>query len=206
LAATGLRLWACISKLYPDIWVVNHVVIYRFDGLMYGVVGAYISRYKPALWYSWKFKGLLISFVLFVSLFAGKTWLGTMPFAFVLYNSLTSVVTLAALPYFSTLNEIGSRGWTRVFTFVSVTSYAMYVLNLSVIQWRFIPALFSVTGVRKYLGEYGAAALAFILFWSTVIIGAYLLYRYFEAPWMNLRDRISLTVRKTDKQTEVEKP
>jgi hypothetical protein len=100
-------------------------------------------------------------------------------------------MTLAVLPYFSMLRSIGSKSWTSVFTFVSLISYAMYVLNLSVLQWRIIPAFLSVTGLNSALGADGAAVTGFVLFWPALLIGSYLLYRYFETPWMNMRDRIA---------------
>jgi peptidoglycan/LPS O-acetylase OafA/YrhL len=160
-------------------------------------VGAYIHRYKPRLWSSVRLPALWVSMALLLLMLAGKSWVSGSAFGLVYYYSLASIIALAALPYFSTLTEVKSQRWTSVVTFVSITSYAMYVLNLSVIQWRLIPAFLSATGLKELLGENGSAMLGFILFWPATIVGSYLLYRYFETPWMNLRDRISLARQRT---------
>jgi peptidoglycan/LPS O-acetylase OafA/YrhL len=196
IVPTVLRWWSCVSKPFPDVWEGNHIIICRFDSLMYGVVGAYFRRYKPGLWSLVRLPALWVSIVLLIVFAVGKSWFSASSFGLVYYYSLASIIALAALPYFSTLREIKSRRWTGVITFVSITSYAMYVLNLSVIEWRLIPGFLSVTGLKELLGEPGSAILEFVLFWPVTVVGSYLLYRYFEMPWMNLRDRISLARRR----------
>jgi peptidoglycan/LPS O-acetylase OafA/YrhL len=186
-----MRLYAYLTDAYPDIWVTRSIVVYQLDGLMYGVLGAYTHRYAPGLWSKVRMPGLCVGIALLVLLFAGKPLLLKGSALPVYFPSLASVMTLAVLPYFSMLRSIGSKSWTSVFTFVSLISYAMYVLNLSVLQWRIIPAFLSVTGLNSALGADGAAVTGFVLFWPALLIGSYLLYRYFETPWMNMRDRIA---------------
>jgi peptidoglycan/LPS O-acetylase OafA/YrhL len=191
VAPSMLRLYAYFADVYPDIWVTRSIVVYQMDGLMYGVLGAYVHRYAPGLWSKLRMRGLCVGVALLVLLFAGKALLLNSSALPVYFPSLASIMTLAALPYFSTLRSIESKKWTNVFTFVSLTSYAMYVLNLSVLQWRIIPAFLSVTGLGDALGADGAAVVGFVLFWPALLAGSYLLYRYFETPWMNMRDRIA---------------
>jgi peptidoglycan/LPS O-acetylase OafA/YrhL len=186
---TVLRLYAYGAGFYPDIGLVRFIVIYRLDGLMYGVLGAYAHRYAPEFWNSVRTLGVRLAMGSLVVLSITRFFLSTLALPAYFYT-VASIMTLAALPYFSTLRSIGSESWTRIFRFVSVISYSMYLLNLSVIQWRVVPAFLSITGLGRVVGPVAAAILAFVLFWPMLIGGSYLLYRYFETPWMNLRDRM----------------
>jgi peptidoglycan/LPS O-acetylase OafA/YrhL len=192
IAPLLLRLYAYHNDIYTNTWTINYIVIYRLDALMYGVLGAYAHRYAPDLWRRVRTPGLVLGILLFVVLFAGRQLIAKLPGTPVYFYCLESLTTLAVLPYFSTVASLRSRVWNRIFTFISTTSYAMYILNLSLIQWRLVPAFMGVSGLRDSLGTLEAAITSFVLFWIAVVVGSYLLYRYFETPWMNLRDRITI--------------
>lgn len=185
-----LRLLALSDESYDGIW--DLIVVYRFDALMYGIIGAYLHRYKPGFWMRVKRPGLFAAIFLLLFLHVCNYGLRqTMPYYPAYYYCLLSIMTLAALPYFSTVETLKSKNLIIVFTFISTISFAMYVLNLSLFQWRIIPAIMSVSHLNDLLGNY-APVMAFILFWPLVIIASYILYRYFEQPVMSLRDRIRI--------------
>jgi len=185
-----LRLLALLNEWHDDSW--NFIVVYRFDALMYGIIGAYVHLYKPKLWLRLRRPGLFAA--LFLLLFLHVCNYGfreNLPYYPVYYYCLLSMMTLAALPYFSSVETLKNKKLIIVFTFISTVSFAMYVLNLSLFQWRIIPAFMSVSHLNDLLGNY-APIMTFVLFWPLVIIASYILYRYFEQPIMNLRDRIRI--------------
>ncbi|MBK7389871.1 MAG: hypothetical protein IPI23_12630 [Bacteroidetes bacterium] len=72
---------------------------------------------------------------------------------------------------------------TRIFTHISLISYSMYLINLAlvaeVIRDNFPPA------------DATSAWIAFGVYWVAVIGFSTLLYKYFEKPFTDLRDRFS---------------
>ena len=96
------------------------------------------------------------------------------------YFSLSSISVMFLLPVFS-LWEISPGYFNRGVTHISKISYSMYLINLAlvaeVIKHNFPPA-----GKLDTLLKYGA-------YWVIVIVVSSLLYRYFEKPMTNLRDK-----------------
>ena len=67
----------------------------------------------------------------------------------------------------------------------------MYLLNLTVVIGRIIPITMSLTGLKAYTNDY-LVLLRYFLYWFYLIIGSYLLYRYYEKPITDLRDKIKV--------------
>lgn len=187
-----LRLFAYATDYELAYWGNNYrnIVIFRVDSLMYGILGAYLQRYKTAVWIRMKYPGIILSVLLIMCLTAYAAFKGNLKFWPVCYENLESIAALSALPYFSRLGNIRSQRLAAVFTFISTISYSMYVLNLSIIQWRVIPAFLSITHLREMAAGH-LGILSFALFWPFTLGSAYLLYRYFERPMMDLRDKIN---------------
>ena len=75
----------------------------------------------------------------------------------------------------------------------------MYLLNLTPIQGYGIPAINYIMG-RNELPIEHAYLLDFTLFVILTVIGSYLLYRYFEYPVTQLRERFTNRVSPLDPQ------
>ena len=67
-------------------------------------------------------------------------------------------------------------------TLVSVTSYAMYLINDKLLS-RLFENLFQPLPV-----SFGFALAVYVLYWVTLLSLSYVMYRYFEKPMTNLRD------------------
>ncbi len=159
----------------------------RLDSIMYGVLGAFIQFYYREKWLKYKKELLIIGiFLLLLSKFiipryAGLDSLYNAVFSF----SLISIATLFLLPFLSVLKSSGGILF-RSITFISLISYSMYLLNLSIIQrwiiqkvdWSFISTDLNVIILCKYS-----------LYWILLLVLSYLLYRYYEAPMTRLRDK-----------------
>lgn len=159
----------------------------RLDSIMYGVIGAFIQFYYREKWLKYKKELLIIGvFLLLLSKFiipryADLDSLYNAVFSF----SLISIATLCLLPFLSVLKSSGGILF-RSITFISLISYSMYLLNLSIIQrwiiqkvdWSFISTNLNVIILFKYS-----------VYWILLLVLSYLLYRYFETPMTKLREK-----------------
>jgi peptidoglycan/LPS O-acetylase OafA/YrhL len=166
----------------------------RMDSLMVGVALAGVSVYLPKAWAelaSWRRilfplagAGLLCNCGYLWTLFHehavdASNYART---ALFLVVSLLAAVIVLGLETSESLNVAAARwGWTRVFHFLSVTSYAAYLLHMEVFD-AFTPlAAKSASALVTFLIVATAVALTLLL--STVM------YRRFERPILRWRDR-----------------
>ncbi len=162
-------------------------VFTRLDSLMYGVLCAYIKYYAEAAWIAHKRLLLYIGLFLFLlvkALFLAKVFPYGGLYSSVFSFSVESLATALLLPYLSDLKK-GSGKLHSSITLISLVSYSMYLLHLTIIQVHVVDKLFSETWIAN-------AALSslvqYTLYWTLTIVGAILLYKYFEIPTTKLRD------------------
>ena len=171
-----------------DDWdqIFRKQVVTRIDSLMFGVVGAYISFYYKKVWNAYQTPLLLIGIYMFIiqkfvfPLYTPINGLYSTVFSF----SYISLATLFLLPYLSNL-KTGKGIILKVVTYLSLISYSMYLLNLSVIQMWIINQIHwnSFSHNVNFI-----AFLKYILYWVLLIPLSILTYKYFEVPMTKLRD------------------
>ncbi|ASS48252.1 MAG: hypothetical protein A3D31_19060 [Candidatus Fluviicola riflensis] len=168
--------------------LITYRILPRLDALMFGVMGAYLMHYFPAIWRLWK---LPVRFLLFAAgwfiLYAVKR---DNAVDFVLYDAVWSHVLKAAavlimLPFLSKL--VFRPNWiTRFITFISLISYSMYLVN-----WKVVLIMIMKNGIYQQLhGPWTVTAhweLDYCVFLGITIALSYLIYRLIEVPFMNLR-------------------
>jgi len=164
------------------------IVIYRLDSIMYGVLGAYIAFNNPKLWQKLRIPCLIIGLLMLgVLYFNYRSVMGIYkPLNF----NIESIVTLLLLPFLSLLKSTKVRFIDASFIFVSIISYSMYLLNHSPIQ------SYLMSFIKMKMGTFDGPKEQFfildtLMFWSFTFIFSYLLYRFFENPMTNLRDKFS---------------
>ena len=162
------------------------ILILRLDSLMYGIIGAYIYFKAPMYWAKYKYYFLVLSLLLLIVLASSKGDL----YPPLIFN-LESLISLFCLPFLTGLKTTKSNTLDSVFIFISIISYGMYLLNLSLVQWLFIPishTLLEKIGVNireMYWFNY-------FLFWFYTILGSVIIYKYYENPMTKLRDKIKI--------------
>ena len=187
------------------------IVITRLDAISYGVLAAYVKQYFPAWWSSPQVRRrLLILGLLLTGVVAFSASIVILKFyvdagvylAYVFYKRtfyflFIGVSMSLLLPYMdgwqtfgSTVSQPGSGGhsdWrsivVRLVTHISLISYSMYLLNLTPIMVNVverIPTTSLATGWFK-VG----------LFWSLVLVLSTLMFKFFEKPATELRERLS---------------
>lgn len=160
-------------------------VITRLDSIMYGVIGAYLAYYYKKVWSKYKIILLVIGVLIFFIqkndfLFLNSDRIGI--YWTVFSFSVTSLATLLVIPFLSEF-KIGKGVFYRTITFISLISYSMYLINLSVV----------IKYILRYLPESlkNYTYLNYFCYWAITIIGSGLLYKFIELPFMKLREHIT---------------
>lgn len=177
------RIFIYDSSLSSYAWDlgVRKVVLTRLDSIGYGVLGAWLFIYKKQLWVKFKNPGLVLGIagLLFVGLFKSPSHTF---YKQSLYFSLMGLSILFIFPFFNSI-ETGKGVFAKLTVHLSKISYSMYLINLGIVAAlfdAFIPFREGWVGVGVY-----------VFYWLVVIGVSTLLYRYFELPFLNLRDRVT---------------
>ena len=189
ISVTTFRIIRAYKYGYVDLefWNFNYrtPILMRLDSLMYGLLGAYILYYHKTIWGKYKtFNFLTGIFILFIlRLFINIDY--------VLYLRLTlePIATLLILPKMYSIIS-GSGVIYKCTVFISKISYSMYLVNFTLMFKIIMPGLFNRLSFN-YTDGATSAYITYALYWVIIIIISYLLYRFFEIPMMNLRDRFS---------------
>jgi peptidoglycan/LPS O-acetylase OafA/YrhL len=166
-------------------WILRKQVLTRLDSLMFGLIAAYIYFYKKQLWFKYK---TILFYIGLMILLVNKF----IPPNSAIYNSVfsfsvTSISVLFLLPLLNDINS-GNGFFYKVFTYTSLISYSMYLLNLTIIQ-TWILTYFSLLIKNDIL----LAFLKFFLYWFLTISLSILMYKYIERPFMDLRNKLKIT-------------
>ncbi|NNT72041.1 acyltransferase [Flavobacterium sp. IMCC34852] len=163
------------------------VVIYRLDSIFIGVFCSWIYLNYTSLWQKNKLLFFVIGMLLFFFQFVGIGFLGWLievtPMLWnVFYLPLISVAVACFLPFLSEWKTEKSRFQIPV-TFISLISYSIYLLHYSVILLL----------MKEYIIIDDQNTIQLVAFLSSyiliTIILSYFLYRFYEKPMMNLRDK-----------------
>ena len=180
-----------MSDEYWDLYI-RCTVLTRIDSLAIGIMGAYLCRYCPNKWLLAKRPKFVLGILLCLSPVVLKLW-GWYPrlepslSSAVFYHCFEPMGTFLMLPFLSTWRRGPSR-FTSFVTHVSIVSYAMYLLNHSLIALALIPLIQrcfmpAVLGVGWQLFLVG-------LFWLICLFFSTVFYKFYEAPCTRLRDRL----------------
>ena len=159
---------------------INKVVIYRLDGIAFGLLGAFIKYYYPKIWFKSRNITFVIGLVVCYVLILYHTWLPNNFSTKVYKLSILSFGCFLLLPKFDGI-KTAPKLLTRVVTHISLISYSMYLINLALVA-EVIRDHFPPHGPKTALFMYG-------VYWVVVITVSTLLYKYYEKPMMDLRDR-----------------
>ncbi len=166
---------------------VQKAVLRRLDALLFGVAAAWLARYRPAVWSRLGFLALPGALGLATLAALGVRWgdfSGAPGWVRVLYPTGLGICCASLLPWASRITA-GESAPARAVRFVSLVSYSLY---LSHVPLRI--ALYQVCFMRLHLPtNWGGEAVFQIVCWSSYLAFAGAVYRWFEKPVMDLRDR-----------------
>ena len=166
---------------YDDWWFdqeIRKVVIVRLDTIIYGVLAAYIAFYYNDFWKKTRW----ITFLLGLATIVAVRYIPhpiDQTYGKVFYFTIFSIGAMLLLPMASSLkrNPLGVAG--KAITYVSIISYAMYLVN----HWValiIVKHYFPVTYKQQWL--------AYAVFWAATIAISSMIYYLYERPMTKLRD------------------
>ena len=172
-----------------DEWNVSlkSVMIYRLDAIFIGILCAWISINYANYWSKFKFPSALIGVLIMMFMYFGMGYLRILPAAYpfiwnVVYLPLASLSIAFFLPFFSQL-ETSITIIKKPIVFISTISYSIYLLHYSVLLQLFM-LFFDKTNTTLFHLHMITA-----IYLTTTVIISYLLYRFYEKPMMDLRDK-----------------
>lgn len=169
--------------------VFRKQVFTRLDSLMYGIIGAYFNYYLPSIWKKYKKEALVLGMILFIFLkvlFLYELIAPGSVFNCVFSFSFTSIATLLLLPFLSGFRR-NSGVIYKTISHISLISYSMYLINLSLVQGWIINKIPWYSFVEN---PYVVVSFRYGFYWLLTILLSTLIYKYFELPMMNFRDKI----------------
>ncbi|MEO5776472.1 MAG: acyltransferase [Flavobacterium sp.] len=166
---------------------LKSVVLYRLDSIFIGVFCSWIYFNYNSFWQKSKNILFVLGILFFGFLFVGIGYLGLFIETHsalwnVFYLPFVSVAVACFLPFLSEWKQEKSI-FLKPITFISIISYSIYLLHYSVVlqlMKNFIP----LNSQNQPL-VYG-----FVLVYIVItFLLSYLLYRFYEKPIMDLRDK-----------------
>ena len=166
---------------------LKSVVWYRLDSVFCGVLFAWIYSNWLLFWKKYKtiifIIGLLLIGFLFVCVGYFKILIANHPFFWnVIYLPLNSIAVALLLPFLSEW-KLSNAWFNKPIVFISMISYSIYLLHYSIIL-QLMKSIFIIDSDDTL----GLTFFMTIYLLITVSL-SYLLYRFFEKPIMDIRDK-----------------
>jgi peptidoglycan/LPS O-acetylase OafA/YrhL len=189
VACTAARFWAAQWASASIDSALRKIVLLRLDALAFGVILAWLERYRPAVlaklsraW--WLGVALLLIAISYLATLSESLAFFAPPDA---QHRIFAPLLFTMLPIACALLLAGTqarpmRGRTWI-TNQSKWSYSMYLLHF--------PLLLLILHFFDGLKNPAIIALAFLAWYVATIIGAAAVYRWFEKPIMDLRKRFA---------------
>ena len=166
---------------------LKSVVIYRLDSIFVGVLCSWIYCNYTLLWQRSRKILFVLGVLLFLFLFVGIGRLGwfieTHSLLWnVFYLPFVSITVACFLPFLSEWKEEKSI-MSKPVTFISIISYSIYLLHYSIVL-QLMKYYFPINDQNILL-----LSLFLLVYFGITIILSYLLYRFYEKPITDLRDK-----------------
>lgn len=165
------------------------IIFFNIDCLIYGFISAYLSVKHYNFWIKYKNYFLYLGlFALIFNYFNPGNWKNIYP---PLTLNIESLIIMFFLPFLSSYKTTNIKLLDTFFIFISLISYSMYLLNLSIIQGYTIPIMNNLLGRNNYNLELVYIS-NYIAYWLFTIISSFLLYNFYERPITKIRDKIKV--------------
>lgn len=166
-------------------------VFTRLDSLMFGLICAFIHFYYKNSWLKYKNKSLIIGLLIFAIFKLLDLFNYISPVGFyhcVLSFAVTSIATSFVLPYLSDIRS-GKGILYQKLTKISLISYSMYLINLSVVQFSIVN---KIHWESHFENNIIVAILKYATFWTLTLFFSIIIYKYYEVPVTKLREVVKV--------------
>jgi peptidoglycan/LPS O-acetylase OafA/YrhL len=158
---------------------IKKSVLTRLDSIGYGLLAAWTAFYYRDFFRKYKIHFLILAIV-FQYVMANYNFNNNTFYLKVMYFSLMPMTAMFFLPIGHSIKQ-GSGYIAKMVTHISKISYSMYLVNLAIVA-EVINCNFPKTSVNDGILKY-------VLYWAIVIVLSSIIYRFFEKPMMNLRNK-----------------
>lgn len=183
-ASFFLRYFVASTFDVDSFWIgvkIYSVVIYHLDGIALGLLAAFIKFWHPTFWHKHRNSAFILGIIISYAVLL-YSWQPNDFFTKVYRISFQSIGCFLLLAKFDSIKKAPVI-ITKVVTHISLISYSMYLINLALVAEVIRDNVILDSPLKTWL-FYG-------IYWFVVITCSTLLYRYFEKPIMNLRDKWS---------------
>jgi len=167
-----------IDNFWYDV-TFRKVVLARLDSIAYGLLAAWVFYYYKNVWQKVRIPAFVLGVVGIIFLVYYEAPV-TGIYKQVVYFSLVPVAAVAMLPFAESI-KTGRGIFAKAITHISIISYSMYLINLALVA-EVLRDNFAPTGNADGILKYA-------IYWIVVVGASTLLYKYFEKPIMNLRNK-----------------
>lgn len=164
---------------------IRKIVIMRLDSLMYGMLAAYFNFYYEKKWNSLAavcfFTGCVIMLL--------SEYIGWQEFYMnYLLLTISPLGVMLLLPKLSSW-KVNKGRFVNTITFISLISYPMYLIHLSLIQVYILPKIMKC--ITPSLGNYTNCQfiIQYVIYLTLTIAIASVFTKYYEQPITALRER-----------------
>lgn len=185
----ALRYFKYLNATITDMTIWNSdvkaIVMYRIDSILFGFVVAWLCMFCEKWMKKYRVYFFIVAIHLFLFQFVVMNVLGfdliSSPLYYnVFYFSLTSFTIALGLPLF-VFWEKGNL-LVKPITFISKTSYSVYLLHYSIISFL----------LKEFLNHYNVLLnplFLIVLYLGITFFCSYILYVFYEKPIMKWRDK-----------------
>lgn len=163
---------------------LKSIIIYRLDSIFIGVLCSWMAVNLASFWQRHSILFCILGFLMLGAMFVGVGYfqiaIERFPFFWnVCYLPWVSVTISLFLPILSTWKSSNSM-LAKPIVFISIISYAIYLLHYSIILQLF----------RRYFADFFGAHWLTLAYLAVTMGASYLLYRFYEKPMMDLREKL----------------
>lgn len=155
------------------------LVVCRLDSIGYGLLFAWLLQYKTDIINKYRVVLAILGFIILTYLYI-IPFQEELTFFKTFYFSVNSLAMAMLLPLAFNINNQNIA--FKPFTFISKISYSMYLLHIPLMN-----LLLHSFKPNSYFGY----TTRYTLCWTLIFSLSYLIYKYFEKPVMNWRERVS---------------
>ncbi len=159
-------------------------VMSRLDSIMYGVLAAFVAFYYPKLWQ--KANNINLVLLGIVILYVMKIHLDVSYVVWI--PAFKSIAVMIMLPYLANWKTLNWK-ISRFVTFISLISYSMYLVNLSVVIHFIIKYCMNGENLTDKHVAGSDWPLEYLLYWVFTIGLSFLFYKLVEVPFMEMRKK-----------------
>jgi len=155
---------------------IRKIVVFRIDTIAYGLIGAYINKYYNILFKKYSILFLIVGIIGII----GIRFFVFEPSSFfrqTISFSLQSMFILFWIPAFYRLESV-PIALKRPVSFISLISYSLYLVHL--------PILYIISKHNVLSNNH---TLEFIVYLLVSVIISYFIYKFWEKPFTNLRNK-----------------